>query len=259
MATTTPFQHDPLSIHALASPLLPNPSNPSPQSPTDLSAELAHYKDLFSKLRFSYTEQVTKERFLRSVVASPPELISADEIAALETKLVLDKASLKGKKAEVAALLSELEAGARGVSRRVQEVERREGRAGEVAREVDELERRREELRGRLKGGEEEEVGGKMMMMGLDETREALGMKMEEAEMQGARIEELQRAVEGRREDVERMRAELEGVEERKREAVREAMEMRRRRGSGVDEGMDEVEAKGRWARASESVLRAVS
>lgn len=246
-----------LSIHHLAAPLLPNPTTSSPpsQTPTDLTAELTHYKDLFSKLRFSYTEQVTKERFLRSVASDPPELVSASDLALLEAKLVEDKAALKGKKGEVAALLQSLRGRSEGVAGRVNLLEKREGRMGEVRGEFEALEARRGELMGLRRGQSEDS----RLNMGLEQTRGCLEERVEEAEVLSSRVEEVQREVERRRTDVERLRREMEGMEERKREAVREAMDMRRRRGSGVDEGMDEVEAKGRWARANEGVLRALN
>jgi len=45
-------------------------SNSSLDTPTpaSLEADLAHYKELFAKLRFSYVEQVTKEKFIRAIV-----------------------------------------------------------------------------------------------------------------------------------------------------------------------------------------------
>jgi len=74
-----------------------------------LAADLAHYRDLFSKLRFSYVEQVTKERFLRAITSDPPEFVAASENALLGEKLVLDKAGLKERKEEVGNLIGELE------------------------------------------------------------------------------------------------------------------------------------------------------
>lgn len=101
----------PLSLHALS-------SHPSDDPSTDPQTELAHYKDLFSKLRFSYTEQVTKERFLKSLVADPPELVIAeDELSLLESKLSLDKQALQAKKAAVAQLLASLDARSRELAR----------------------------------------------------------------------------------------------------------------------------------------------
>jgi len=78
-------------------------------TPAILLANLAHYQELFSKLRFSYVEQVTKERFLRAITAEHPEFVHPNENIALEEKLKLDKAVLKEKKEEVRELVRELE------------------------------------------------------------------------------------------------------------------------------------------------------
>jgi hypothetical protein len=78
-------------------------------SPAILSADLVHYQELFSKLRFSYVEQVTKERFLRAIVAEQPEFVHQSENAELEHKLKEDKTALKEKKQEVRDIVKELE------------------------------------------------------------------------------------------------------------------------------------------------------
>jgi hypothetical protein len=84
-------------------------SSPSTLPPAALAADLTHYRDLFSKLRFSYLEQVTKERFLRALTADPPEFADAQENAELENRLVELKARLKEKKGEVRGMIGDLE------------------------------------------------------------------------------------------------------------------------------------------------------
>lgn len=79
------------------------------RTPSALQADLVHYQELFSKLRFSYVEQVTKERFLRAVTAEVPEFVDGRENVELEEKLREDKAALKEKKVEVRAMIGELE------------------------------------------------------------------------------------------------------------------------------------------------------
>ena len=106
-------------------------------SPAALAADLTHYKvfisksslcdapqftnpsqELFSKLRFSYLEQVTKEKFLRAIVGDPPQTVEHHENIELDAKLVDVKADLKVQKEEVAVLVQELEAKGRALSRR---------------------------------------------------------------------------------------------------------------------------------------------
>lgn len=78
-------------------------------TPVILSADLAHYQELFSKLRFSYVEQVTKERFLRAITAEQPEFVDANENAELEARLKEEKVALKQRKQEVRDMVKELE------------------------------------------------------------------------------------------------------------------------------------------------------
>lgn len=87
-------------------------------TPAILAADLAHYQELFSKLRFSYVEQVTKERFLRAITAEQPEFVDASENAELAEKLTSDKAALKERKTEVRELVKELEAQGRQLAAR---------------------------------------------------------------------------------------------------------------------------------------------
>lgn len=112
-------QDHPLTILNLADPILSsasfttsNPSSDDNQpsaTPASLQADLSHYKELFSKLRFSYVEQVTKERFLRAILADPPDLVDADQNAELEEQLRSAKAALKAKKEETSKRVEELE------------------------------------------------------------------------------------------------------------------------------------------------------
>lgn len=121
-----------LSILTLAHPLLHPAStstsnrdsassdgNNSPLTPELLQADLQHYRDLFSKLRFSYVEQVTKEKFLRALTSNPPEFVDASENAELQERLVLEKEALKSKKEEVARLVAEVGEQGRALAQRM--------------------------------------------------------------------------------------------------------------------------------------------
>lgn len=101
-----------LSILDLSEPILSSANNSDhveKTTPDSLKADLAHYKDLFSKLRFSYVEQVTKERFLKAICAHPPELVSATHNAQMEDELRGAKAALKAKKVAMEAMVNQLE------------------------------------------------------------------------------------------------------------------------------------------------------
>ena len=73
-------------------------------------SQVARHTTLFAKLRFSYLEQVTKERSLRAIVGDPPQLIGHAANAALEAQLVAAKAGVKQRKTEVEGLRREMEA-----------------------------------------------------------------------------------------------------------------------------------------------------
>jgi hypothetical protein len=98
-----------LTILSLAEPLLTAHDSADTLTKSSLDAELDHYKDLFSKLRFSYVEQVTKENFLKAIVADPPELVDAAENALLEQHLARAKAALKANKDQTNNKLQDLQ------------------------------------------------------------------------------------------------------------------------------------------------------
>ena len=119
-----------LSILSLSHPYL-HPSSPTATTTRDsnastttttnpalLTADLSHYRDLFTKLRFSYVEQVTKERFLRALVANPPDFTDARENAELAESLKAEKEVLRAKKEEVRGLMEEMETQGRGLVQR---------------------------------------------------------------------------------------------------------------------------------------------
>ena len=75
-------------------------------------------QELFSKLRFSYIEQVTKEKFLRAITAETPLFVEPSDNAALEEQLAAEKVALKAQKDEVARLTEQLEVKGRAMASR---------------------------------------------------------------------------------------------------------------------------------------------
>ena len=61
---------------------------------------------------------MTKEKFLRAIVGEPPQIVEQQENVELEIQLVAVKADLKVQKLDVAAMVDELEARGRALSRR---------------------------------------------------------------------------------------------------------------------------------------------
>jgi hypothetical protein len=117
-------------------------SNLNDPTPASLEADLTHYKvclpafsssllpriafanfsvvlqELFSKLRFSYLEQVTKEKFLRAIVGDPPLVVGHNENVELETQLAEVKAELKARKEEARMMIEEMEKMSRDLASR---------------------------------------------------------------------------------------------------------------------------------------------
>ncbi|KAK5114674.1 hypothetical protein LTR62_002247 [Meristemomyces frigidus] len=228
-------------------------SSANATSPSLLAADLAHYRDLFSKLRFSYVEQVTKERFLRSLVSNPPEFTNAEENAELEAKLTVDKAGLKERKDEVAALIQELEAQGRQLVGRYERCRERRVLLESLPAEIKGLEVKVEELRAR----QEPQHSNPELALPLQPTKDLLAEREDELEVMNTQIAALQQSIPVRRQEVESLRDELEPLQQKKVKAVQEAQDARRRREQG-NEGLvgDEMDERGRWLRGVEAGLR---
>ena len=84
-----------------------------------LCAWLTTRQELFSKLRFSYVEQVTKEKFLRSIVGDPPLIVGHNENVELETQLAEVKTELGARKEEVRVMIEEMEKTSRDLAARM--------------------------------------------------------------------------------------------------------------------------------------------
>ena len=228
--------------------------NPTPAS---LLSDLTHYKELFSKLRFSYLEQVTKEKYLRSIVGDPPLLVSHAQNAALEEKLSAVKAELKAKKDDVARLVEEMDEMARGLAARWDGVQAQTARLEALPTKIEGLEARVQELRAQIaeREGAEPRSADPRLNVGLEETERLVCEQRERARELERQIAAMQRALPAKMRECEVVEGELEGLERRKNEVAAQAREARRIREEG---GRDELEEKGRWYRSAEVVLKAV-
>ena len=270
----------PLSILALAEPITASqqsqpeshntrPSDAStsttesntPATPATLAADLAHYRELFAKLRFSYLEQVTKEKYLRSIVGDPPLVVSHADNLALEEQLVGMKAALKAKKDEVDEVVQRmaetaklLAKGYESVSAGLEVLESVPGEIDGLKREVERLQAEVAQRRGDT-DVDPSRKGDPRMGLALAATAQALEEQRRANAEVDAQIEALQRDMPGKVRQVEKMERELAELEKRRTESVRAAMEVRRRKERG---GRDEMEELGRWYRASEGVLSRV-
>ncbi|KIV89205.1 hypothetical protein PV10_08793 [Exophiala mesophila] len=226
-------------------------------TPASLQADLTHYKDLFSKLRFSYLEQVTKEKYLRSIVGDPPLVVTHDENLALETRLAAMKTQVKAHKDQVDALVQEMETTARDLATKYQKVtngmtvlERLPNEIAHLQRDVDALVAEVSEKQ-RLAG--RNASADPRMNMSLEATETALEEQTRRNKEIDDEIEALQRQLPAQVRQVDKMDRELADLEKRRNEATRIARDLQRRR---IEGGRDDLEDMGRWYKSSETVLR---
>ncbi|KAH7563292.1 hypothetical protein BM1_00339 [Bipolaris maydis] len=218
--------------------------------PAALEADLLHYKELFSKLRFSYVEQVTKEKFLRSITENPPRLVDAHENDEKEKEILGLKAELKKRKLEVADILKQLEDKGKELAIRYEGVQLRTQQLESLPSEIEGLEANIE----RLKHEQAPASTNPELALPLPETQRVLSERETELAALNAQIASLQATIPNRGRDLEKLERELRPLETQKQGTVAAAREAQRRREEGGGIG-DELEERGRWLRASEKAL----
>ncbi|KAK0838958.1 hypothetical protein LTR03_011617 [Friedmanniomyces endolithicus] len=265
-AALTELQHiNQLTILDLAYPIL-NPSSSSATkrtsgvsdasnqaniTPALLAADLAHYRDLFSKLRFSYVEQVTKERLLRAITSDPPEFVESSANAELGEKLKVDKAALKEKKGELQTLIGELEAQGRSLANRYENIQLQSAQLEALPAEIEHL----QETISTLQAQQEPTSSNPALSLPLQPTLDFLADREQQLSDLDHQIALLRAAIPAKRNEVENLKDELAPLQMRKMKSVQEAQEARRRRQDGAGIG-DELEERGRWLRGVETGLR---
>ncbi|KAL2020202.1 hypothetical protein VTK56DRAFT_8628 [Thermocarpiscus australiensis] len=233
-------------------------------TPSSLEADLAHYKELFAKLRFSYVEQVTKEKFIRAIVGDPPLIVTPQENADLEAANAAAKAQLKARKAEVAGLVADLEARGRDLAARYERVRRETAALRELPGKIAAVEEKVDALRAaaRQLAGVDDDGGGDAakleMNLPLGKTLALVDGRRKELAGMERQLEQLGSQVPRKRKEVERLRAEVAALENKRVNSAAAAREAKRRRENAQGGLEDELEVKGRWYRASEVVLRQV-
>ncbi|MCJ1473476.1 hypothetical protein MMC13_002127 [Lambiella insularis] len=221
-------------------------------SPTSLAADLGHYKELFSKLRFSYLEQVTKEKFLRAIVGDPPQVVEHQENVELEAQLVAVKADLKVQKADVAVMVEELEARGRELSRRYENISLQTAQLSEIPTQISAL----QDALVTLRAQQTKQSTNPSMSLPLPATLELLTSRHEELDQLNKQIKNLQSSLPRKTRELELLEKELKPLESQKASAVAAAKEARKRR-EGSENGLgDELELKGRWYKGVETGLR---
>lgn len=224
-------------------------------TPSSLAADLSHYKELFAKLRFSYVQQVTKEKFIRAIVGDPPMIVRPEENSELEKENALAKAQLKELKTEVTDMVAELELKGRELSKRYENVELETTRLREIPAKIEEL----ESLVSRLREAQEIPEGSDPNLhLPLAKTLDLVNERKREQQELARELESLQAKVPRKRKEAERLQVELQPLETKRQNSTTAAREARRRKEATLGGAADDLEERARWWRASETVLTQV-
>jgi DNA repair exonuclease SbcCD ATPase subunit len=230
-------------------------SNSSLDAPTpaSLEADLTHYRELFAKLRFSYVEQVTKEKFIRAIVGDPPLIVSPQENVELEAQNAEAKAELKALKTEVADMVVDLEKKGSELAKRYDAVKLETAKLEALPDRIAGLEEAVIELRrsheGALSSNPE-------MNLPLAKTADLVESKKRQRDDLDRQLEQLQSQVPRKKKELDRLQAELAPLEAKRQNSTAAAKEARRRKEAALGGVEDDLEERGRWFRAAEVGLR---
>ncbi|CAN8100129.1 unnamed protein product [Discula destructiva] len=220
-------------------------------TPASLEADLAHYKELFAKLRFSYVEQVTKEKFIRAIVGEPPLIVSPQENLELEKLNVMAKGQLKQLKLQVADMVEELERRGQDIAKRYEGIQSETVALRELPEKIAGLEGRIAELREQLQPGENPNLN-----LPLTRTLELVAEKKLQRHELDRQLEHLRSQVPRKKKEMERLQTELQPLEQKRQNSVAAAKEAKRRKEQALGGVEDDLEERGRWWRASEVALK---
>lgn len=210
-------------------------------------------QELFSKLRFSYVEQVTKEKFIRAIVGDPPLVVDHQENIELEKQLASVKASLKGQKNEVADIVAELERRGRELSQRYEMIQLQTTQLRELPEKIKGLQTSIEDLRAAQEPGP-----NPILNMPLEKTLSHLEFKEKESAELDREFERLKAELPRKTRELDRLEAELQPLEIRRLGSTASAREAKRRKDEALGGVGDDLEARGRWWRGVEGGLKAM-
>jgi DNA repair exonuclease SbcCD ATPase subunit len=208
-------------------------------------------QELFSKLRFSYLEQVTKEKFIRAIVGDPPLVVEHQENVELESSLAVSKASLKAQKTEVAELVAELETRGRELCRKYENVQMQTTQLQELPEKIEGLQVNIEELK-----AEQQPGSNPALSMPLEKTLALVEEKQREKAELDRQLEQLQVLLPRKTRELERLNAELQPLEVKRLGSTASAREAKRRKEEALGGFGDDLEERGRWWRGVEGGLK---
>ncbi|PHH74870.1 hypothetical protein CDD80_2779 [Ophiocordyceps camponoti-rufipedis] len=222
-------------------------------TPASLESDLAHYKELFAKLRFSYVEQVTKEKFIRAIVGDPPLIVSVQENLELERENRAAKAHLKALKTKVADLVAALETKARDLSQRYEQLRADTDRLAELPTKVSDLETEVQDLRATAQ--DDSDATEPSLRLPLGKTLALVADRRAEQQELERELDALRAKASRKTKEADRLRAELQPLEARLQSSTAAAREAQRRKEAALGGVADELERRARWWRACESIL----
>lgn len=220
-------------------------------TPASLEADLAHYKELFSKLRFSYVEQVTKEKFIRAIVSDPPQVIEYQENVELEFKLVAEKAALKAQKSEVADMIEELDKLGRDLSRKHNSIEVQTIQLQQLPKQIEGLQSSIARLKAAQAPG-----SNPLLNMSLERTLATIADKEKENAELSRQLEQLQSSLPRKTRELERLEAEMQPLEVKRLGTTASAREAQKRKEAALNGAGDDLEERGRWWRGVDAGLK---
>ncbi|KAI1493186.1 hypothetical protein F5X96DRAFT_622629 [Biscogniauxia mediterranea] len=222
-------------------------------TPASLEADLTHYRELFAKLRFSYVEQVTKEKFIRAIVGDPPLIVSPQENFDLEKQNLEAKATLKALKTEVTDMVSQLEAKAKDLSKKYEKVKLETVKLDELPAKISGLEEAIAQLKEKQAG---ELNPNPELNLPLAKTVDLVEAKKRQRAELDRQLEQLQSQVPRKKKELERLHAEMQPLETKRQNSTAAAKEARRRKENALGGVEDDLEERGRWYRAAETGLK---
>ncbi|KFY10078.1 hypothetical protein V492_05199 [Pseudogymnoascus sp. VKM F-4246] len=222
-------------------------------TPASLQEDLSHYKELFSKLRFSYLEQVTKEKFIRAIVGEPQFIVQHGENIELEEQLAEVKASLKAKKNDVAGMVEELERQGRELSQKHEAIKLQTSQLEELPEKIDYLQTSISELQAAQAPGPSASLS-----LPLDKTMALVEEKEKESAELDRILEKLQSELPRKTKAVERLEAELQPLEVKRQGTTALARDAKRRKEDALGGNGDDLEERGRWWRGVEGGLKVI-
>ncbi|KAJ5334842.1 hypothetical protein N7452_007245 [Penicillium brevicompactum] len=230
-------------------------SNLEKPTPSSLEADLSHYKELFSKLRFSYVEQVTKEKFLRSIVGDPPVIVGHNENMELEAQMAEVKAELKARKEEVRVMIEQMEQMGRDLASRYKDVELQTTQLSTLPASIETLESTIAGLRAKQVAnmGPSDANNPSSQSLPLPASLALLAEREAELAALNRQLAAVQNTLPRKTREAEAIERETSVLERRKSDAVAQAQEAQRKKQQGESDGLEEM---GRWYRGAEETLK---